>query len=361
MFVDKAMNPERLFTSPSLTVRYGNGSFPWQAEVAQVQGMSTAQGVFQPPDRRERVFPGGEHRQKMDVKVAKKAGFCFGVRRAIRMVENALSEKEPVHSLGPVIHNPQVIGCLKDKGLKVVDSLTDVKNGVVVISSHGAPPHSYHSLEEKGLRVVDATCPFVKKMHHQARSLIEDGYQLVIVGDRNHPEITSLTDDPGFRGIVISRASELEGVQLSRRVGLISQTTQPMENLREAANRLLPAVADLKIFNTICDSTVTRQLEAREIAAQVQVMVVIGGRNSANTRRLVEISRESGAGTVWVETAAEIDPQMFEGRERVGLTAGASTPEWIIMEVIARLDSLGSRVSAAAVPSQQGGISHNRR
>lgn len=293
----------------------------------------------------------------MDVKVAKKAGFCFGVRRAIRMVENALAEKESVHSLGPVIHNPQVIGCLKEKGLKVVDSLADVKDGAVVIRSHGAPPHSYQSLQKKGLRIIDATCPFVKKMHRQARSLLEDGYQLIIVGDRSHPEITSLTDDPGFLGIVISRASELEGVELSRRVGLISQTTQPMENLREAANRLLPAVMDLKIFNTICDSTVTRQLEAREIAAQVQMMVVIGGRNSANTRRLVEICRESGAGTVWVEAAAEIDPQMFEGPESVGLTAGASTPEWIIKEVIARLDSLGSRVPAAAAPSQQGGIS----
>ncbi len=290
----------------------------------------------------------------MQILVAEKAGFCFGVRRAIGMVEKALAGDRPVSSLGPVIHNPQVIGRLRERGLRLVESLDDVNEGVVVIRSHGAPLSTYHSIMEKGLSAVDATCPFVKKMHHQARSLVEDGYQLIIVGDRNHSEITSLTDDPNFRGMVISQASELGGLRLSKRVGLISQTTQPMENLREVADRLLAEASELKIFNTICDSTITRQMEAREIAARVQAMVVIGGRNSANTRRLVEISQESGTPTYWVETAGEIDPRSFENVERVGLTAGASTPEWIIREVVSRLESLGpagTRHEESALPA----------
>jgi 4-hydroxy-3-methylbut-2-enyl diphosphate reductase len=297
----------------------------------------------------------------MDVRIAEKAGFCFGVSRAIGMVEKALSGERPVYSLGPVIHNPQVIGRLRERGLQVVDNLEDAKDGVVVVRSHGAPLHTYQAVEERGFSIIDATCPFVKKMHHQARGLIREGYQLIIVGDGNHSEITSLTDDPGFRGIVVSRASELDGVKLSRRIGLISQTTQPMENFREVANRLLPVAGELKILNTICDSTITRQAEAREIAARVKTMVVIGGRNSANTRRLVEICQESGTRTVWVETAAEIDPEMFRDIESIGLTSGASTPEWIIKEVSDRLVSLREKDTIMALPSQQGGIPHNRR
>lgn len=276
----------------------------------------------------------------MHILKAQKAGFCFGVRRAIHMVEKSLAGDQQVFSLGPVIHNPQVISYLKSKGLHLVDDLDQVPGGVVVIRCHGAPPLTYRSLREKGLKAVDATCPFVKKMHHQARSLISDGYQLIIVGDRNHSEITSLTKDRNFRGRVVCRADELEGVKLAAKIGLISQTTQPIDNLCEVASRLLPEAAELKTYNTICDSTLTRQAEAREIASQVQITVVIGGRNSANTRRLVEISQKSGTQTLWVETADEISAERFKGLEQVGLTAGASTPDWIISEVIARLESI---------------------
>lgn len=278
----------------------------------------------------------------MQLHIAEKAGFCFGVRRAIKMVEKALAGDEPVCSLGPVIHNPQVIDRLREDGLDLVPSLEGVDSGVVVIRSHGAPLSTYASIMDKGLGMTDATCPFVKKMHHQARSLMADGYQLIIVGDRNHSEITSLTDDPNFSGVVVSNAAELEEQKLSRKIGLISQTTQPIENFCEVAKYVLMRAVELKVFNTICDSTITRQVEAREIAARVQVMVIIGGRNSANTRRLVEICQESGARTIWVETAEEINGDDFADVEDVGLTAGASTPEWIITEVIDRLDSLGS-------------------
>ena len=263
------------------------------------------------------------------------------------MVEKALAGTSTVYSLGPVIHNPQVIKNLKGMGLKVVERLEDIDGGVVIIRSHGAPPHTYSEIEHRGLTPVDTTCPFVKKMHRQARTLVEEGYQLVIVGDSNHSEITSLTDDPHFHGLVVNSASELEGMDMRKRIGLISQTTQPMNNFNEVANRLLSGALELKIFNTICDSTVTRQVEASEIASRVEAMIVIGGCNSANTRRLVEICQHSGHPTHWVETAAEIEPSMIDGIESVGITAGASTPEWLIKEVVSRLESISSGNSYA--------------
>ena len=174
----------------------------------------------------------------MEVIIAKKAGFCFGVRRAIENVEGALAGETPVYSLGPVIHNPQVIRQLKEGGLREEEDLEAIGEGVVVIRSHGAPLHIYRAIEEKGLTVVDTTCPFVKKMHRKARSLFQEGYQVIIVGDRHHPEITSLTDDPHFQALVVSRASELDGVELSKKIGLISQTTQPTENFNEVADQV---------------------------------------------------------------------------------------------------------------------------
>jgi 4-hydroxy-3-methylbut-2-enyl diphosphate reductase len=291
------------------------------------------------------------------VSTARHAGFCFGVKRAIRMVEKALGETGPVSSLGPVIHNPQVIRSLEEQGLRTVHGLDEVATGVVIIRSHGAPPYVYRTLEQRGLAFVDATCPFVKKMHAQARQLYREGYRVIIVGDRNHSEITSLTDDEHFEGIVVSCPEELEGLELGGRVGLISQTTQAIENFRAVADRILPQAAELRVLNTICDSTSTRQTEARELASRVDVMVVIGGRNSANTRRLTEICQETGTRTIWVETAGELTPELLGGAARVGVTAGASTPDWIIAEVIRRLATLpGGGQDAETIPSLRGGI-----
>jgi 4-hydroxy-3-methylbut-2-enyl diphosphate reductase len=297
------------------------------------------------------------------LEVARNAGFCFGVRRAIRLVEEALaSGRGPVTSLGPVIHNPQVVRALEERGLRRAADVAEIAAGTVVIRSHGAPPRVHAELAAQGLGVVDATCPFVKKLHRQARRLHQEGYRVVIVGDRTHSEITSLTEDPAFQGLVVSGPADLEGVRISGRYGLTAQTTQTHENLQAVAARILPQALELRIFNTICDSTATRQTEARELATRVDVMVVIGGRNSANTRRLAEICRETGTRTVWVETADELSPELVGDAARVGLTAGASTPEWIITEVIRRLESLpaGDPGDGTNLPSG-GGISPNRR
>jgi 4-hydroxy-3-methylbut-2-enyl diphosphate reductase len=297
------------------------------------------------------------------VEVARHAGFCFGVRRAIRLVEEALaSGRGPVTSLGPVIHNPQVVRALEEQGLRRAADVGEIAEGTVVIRSHGAPPRVHAELAARGLGVVDATCPFVKKLHRHARRLHQEGYRVVIVGDRSHSEITSLTDDPAFEGLVVAGPADLDGVKISGRYGLTAQTTQTHENLQAVATHILPQVLELRVFNTICDSTATRQTEARELAARVDVMVVIGGRNSANTRRLAEICQETGTRTVWVETADELSPELVGDAAHVGLTAGASTPEWIITEVIRRLEALPAGAAGAGtdLPSR-GGISPNRR
>jgi (E)-4-hydroxy-3-methyl-but-2-enyl pyrophosphate reductase len=272
------------------------------------------------------------------------------------MGEGALaSDTGPVTSLGPVIHNPQVVQSLEEKGLRRASCLDEISDGVVVVRSHGAPPHVHLALQERGLAVVDATCPFVKKMHRQARRLFKMGYRVVIVGDRNHSEITSLTEDPGFACLVAASPADLDGVKLSGRVGLAAQTTQTQENFQAVADYLLPQVLELRIFNTICDSTATRQTEARELARRSGVMVVIGGRNSANTRRLAEICRETGTRTVWVETADELSPDLLGDAGRIGLTAGASTPQWIITDVIRHLQSLppGGAAAGSHLPHRE--------
>jgi 4-hydroxy-3-methylbut-2-enyl diphosphate reductase len=285
------------------------------------------------------------------VEIARHAGFCFGVKRAIRMVEGALaSGTGPVTSLGPVIHNPQVVRSLEEQGLRRAASLDEVPTGVVVVRSHGAPPHVHAELQERGLAVVDATCPFVKKMHRQARRLFKMGYRVVIVGDRNHSEITSLTEDPAFECLVAAGPADLVGVKISGRVGLAAQTTQTQDNFQAVADYLLPKVLELRIFNTICDSTATRQTEARELAQRSGVMVVIGGRNSANTRRLAEICKETGTRTIWIETADELSPELLGDTGNIGLTAGASTPQWIITDVIRHLQSLPPGGTAAGSP-----------
>jgi 4-hydroxy-3-methylbut-2-enyl diphosphate reductase len=302
-------------------------------------------------------------RSAREVEVARHAGFCFGVKRAIRMVEQALAAGNgPVTSLGPVIHNPQVVRSLEERGLRRAAQLDEIGEGVVVVRSHGAPPRVHAELERRGLAVVDATCPFVKKMHRQARRLFKKGYHVVIVGDRNHSEITSLTDDPAFACLVVAGPADLEGLTIAGRVGLIAQTTQTQENFQAVADRLLPNVPELRIFNTICDSTTTRQTEARELARRVDAMVVIGGRNSANTRRLAEICRETGTRTIWVETAGELTAELLGDAGSIGLTAGASTPQWIITDVIRRLQSLPAEDADAGTHLPPGGgIPHHRR
>ncbi|OQY23342.1 MAG: 4-hydroxy-3-methylbut-2-enyl diphosphate reductase [Desulfobacteraceae bacterium 4572_35.2] len=274
----------------------------------------------------------------MEIVLAKSAGFCFGVKRAVNMAFKAADASGSICSLGPLIHSPQLVEKLEDEGIQVVHSVSEMTDETVIIRSHGITRSEEDSLIEQKLTVVDATCPFVKKAQQYAALLGEGGYAVVIVGEQEHPEVQGIVSYVGdAETAVVANADEALKIPRQKKMGLVAQTTQSFENFSEIADILLTKCKELRVFNTICDATVVRQDEARAIARRVDVMLVIGGRNSANTTRLAQICSEIQPKTYHIETATGIDPQWVSDLTSIGITAGASTPEWIIREVMERL------------------------
>ena len=277
----------------------------------------------------------------MIVLVADQAGVCFGVKRALDLVNAECENGERLCTLGPLIHNPQVVHDLEAKGVCVIKKIEDAGEGAVVMPSHGVPRDVLADAENAGLRIVDATCPFVAKVHERVRDLAGDGYTVVVVGDEGHSEVKAIRSAAGDDAIVISSVEEVDGYDWSgKRVGIVSQTTQTPERFGDVVGRIAEKAAEVVAYNTICYATHDRQTAARNLAPQVQAMFVVGGRNSANTNRLVEICQDAGVPTYHIETAAEIDSGAVAGMTCVGLTAGASTPQWIIDQVRNRLEQL---------------------
>ena len=264
---------------------------------------------------------------KRVVQVADQAGYCFGVRRALDMAkEYLLQHDRKVYSLGPIIHNPEVVKEFRKRGLVPVDSLDNVEHGVLVIRSHGVEKKLLEEALDKGLEVVDATCPFVKNAQRLARQLSRDAYQLVIVGEESHPEVKGILSYSGKAPIVVNNVEQLQEKDIGPKVGVLAQTTQAPENFIEIINAVLATAYECRAYNTICNATLSRQTAAVELAHTMEVMFVVGGRNSANTARLAELCRSAGASTYHIESPAEITAEMLENRERIGITAGASTP-----------------------------------
>ncbi len=278
----------------------------------------------------------------MEIILAKNAGFCFGVKRATQMAFEAAAEYEQICSLGPLIHSPQVVKELTEQGIKVVNNVEDIPSGSVIIRSHGVTAQEMARVQESNLTIVDATCPFVKKTQEYATRLSADGYTVVIVGEMEHPEVQGIVSYSGeAMGPVVADAKQAAALPRMKKVGLVAQTTQLYENLRDIMDVCLAKSQELRVFNTICDATSVRQNEAREIARAVDLMFVIGGHASANTSRLARICREIQPQSWHIETAEEIQPDWFVGVNKVGVTAGASTPRWLIDEVVARIAELG--------------------
>ncbi len=276
----------------------------------------------------------------MEIVVADKAGFCFGVKRAINTAFDAAG-KGKVYCLGPLIHNPQEVERLGKAGVKTVADCSQLAPGdSLIIRSHGVPPSVLEKARKLGLTIIDLTCPFVAKAQRHAESLKRDGYQVVVVGEKKHPEVQSIMGYAGEGAVVIETAADVDAVELRKRVGVVAQTTQSYGNFSEIVLKLLHLSNELKVFNTICNSTTERQDAARVLARQVDVMIVVGGRNSANTTRLVHLCGQEGKPTHHIEVADEIDPEWFAGAGSVGVTAGASTPDWIIHDVIETLRNL---------------------
>jgi (E)-4-hydroxy-3-methyl-but-2-enyl pyrophosphate reductase len=283
----------------------------------------------------------------MKVLKAREMGFCYGVRRAVEMMEHEVETGLPIASLGSVVHNPQVVGRLRDRGLDVVTALGDVGDRRLVITAHGVGPAVIEEAEARGLDVVDATCPIVTRAQRWARRLLEDGFAVIVFGDPDHKEVRGILGWANGKAITLRHESEIDTLpdDLPSKVGVLVQTTHTEAQFTSFVNRLLQKrlhrISELRVINTLCNATTGQQAAAIELAHQVEVMVVVGGRESANTRHLVEVCEAEGVPAHHVETAAEIDPAWFAGVETVGVTAGASTPDFAVDEVVACLEAIG--------------------
>lgn len=273
----------------------------------------------------------------MKIIAAESMGFCFGVKRAIKLARDISGKTdEKVYTFGPIIHNPQVVQELKEEGIIPVNNLEEIDIGYIVIRSHGIDPSVLNEIKEKGLKIVDATCPLVKKAQERARELVKEGYDVIILGEKDHPEVKGLMGYTGGKARVVEGSSDF-GVENESRVGIVAQTTQSMDSFKNIVDRLIPEVSELKVFNTICGVTEERQEEVRKLAEIGDLVIVIGGKRSANTSRLAAISKEKGCETYHIETEQEIKKEWFKKKKIVGVTAGASTPDWIIKKVLKKL------------------------
>lgn len=278
----------------------------------------------------------------MRVEVARHAGVCYGVERALKLAVEAAATGRPVHTLGPLIHNPQAVEGLRERGVEVAGCVEEAPDGILVIRSHGVDPALIEQARDAGLDVVDATCPFVLSAQQAAAQLKADGYTVVIVGEADHPEVESIVAHAGGDATVVEEVGDIPARLGSRKVGIVVQTTQTLERLNQVVEALLPRVSELKVLNTICSATGKRQQSAEELARSVDVVVVVGGHNSGNTTRLVEICRAVNPRVHHVETADELEPEWFAGAESVGVTAGASTPDEQMAGVVAAIEALSS-------------------
>jgi len=267
----------------------------------------------------------------MEIIVAGKGGFCFGVKRAIDITFKLADGKEKgVYTFGPLIHNPQVIDKIAEAGIRAIDDIHSPDIKTLVIRTHGVPPEVYSEVSKMGYELVDATCPFVKKAQHYAKTLKAEGYQVLIVGDREHPEVKGLMGFAGDDVVTVNGSEPLP--PLKQKVGIIVQTTQRIDTLEKVVHRVLSASREIKIYNTICDYTALRVNETIKLAKETDLVLVVGGKNSSNTTQLVTLSKKYCKNVYHIETAGEIQVEWFRGIEKAVITGGASTPMWIIEE-----------------------------
>lgn len=279
----------------------------------------------------------------MEIIVAKRAGFCFGVKRAVDIAfERSEGSTEGLYTFGPIIHNPQVIDKLSQRGVIPIDNINRDDIKTLIIRTHGIPLTLLEEASKRGYEIIDATCPFVKKAQNYAKLLRDEGYQVIILGDREHPEVKGLVSYAGEDAIVINGEELTQSLrELKNKVGVVVQTTQPLDNLKLLIGMLIEHSKELKIYNTICNSTALRLKETEELAKKVDIMIVVGGRNSANTTQLANLCKSIPIVTHHIEMAEELIEEWFEGIDKIGVTAGASTPEWIIREVVKKIKDIG--------------------
>ncbi|MCR5143927.1 MAG: 4-hydroxy-3-methylbut-2-enyl diphosphate reductase [Lachnospiraceae bacterium] len=278
----------------------------------------------------------------MNIKLAKSAGFCFGVKRAVDTVNEQIqnnNSQSKIYTYGPIIHNEEVVNEFKDQGVDVIEEGADVSSlepGIVIIRSHGTTKIEQDNLEKSGFQVVDATCPFVKKIHNYVRDYSSKGYYILVVGNPNHPEVEGIVGwINGNDYKVISNDTDLsflEGIK-DKNICMVSQTTYNHTKFQDLVEIISEKGYDILVLNTICNATEVRQVEASEISKNVDAMIVIGGKNSSNTQKLFEICKRECEDTYYIQTKDDLDLSVLQSIDNVGITAGASTPKKIIEEV----------------------------
>jgi len=273
----------------------------------------------------------------LKIELASSYGFCFGVKRAIKIAENA---KDAV-TIGPIIHNNDEINRLnKNFNVKTLEGINEIDGEKkAIIRTHGITKGDLAELKKSDIKVIDATCPFVTKPQQICEKMSKEGYDIVIFGDEKHPEIKGVKSYAVGRVFVVLEESELEGVKLAQKVAVISQTTRKVEKFMQIVNYLMLRVKEVRVFNTICNATFENQEAVKNLAVRADVMVVVGGKNSSNTKQLYLISKTACEDSYLVENELELERTWFEGKKLCGVSAGASTPDWIIQKVVDKLES----------------------
>jgi len=275
----------------------------------------------------------------LEIKRAKTQGFCFGVAITVKKAEEAVASGERVTTLGHVVHNPQMVAQLEKQGLRNADSVDEVQDGTLFVRAHGLPVSVYEKAQEKGLQILDATCPMVTKIHVQAEKLRAEGYKILVIGDPNHAEVKgTLSHVPG--AWCIQKAEDVEELPRASRVGVVVQSTWSGTGFAEIVRRLTEKYYEVRAVNTICTDTHNRQFEAEHLSKDVEVMVVVGGKHSANTRHLAELATTNGARTYHIEGPDELERPWFSGVKIAGLMSGASTPGWLVDKVAEQMEAL---------------------
>lgn len=280
----------------------------------------------------------------MKIILARSAGFCYGVKRAVDLANQApKSAPAPVQIVGDIVHNEFVMDQLKEAGIKKRKNVNEIKKGSFIVQAHGICLKILKKIEERGLNIIDATCPNVKKVHDLAKQLSDQGYFTVIIGDEDHDEVKGILSATGKNAIVINKASEVSQIKNTEKIGVISQTTQSLDNFKNIVEKIGKKCQDLKIFNTICEATLLRQKEVADISSGVDVMIIVGSSKSANTKRLVQIAKSVCKTARRVSCAEDLRNEWFKDVKKAGISAGASTPDQIIKKVIEKIKDIGGK------------------
>ncbi|MBN1591998.1 MAG: 4-hydroxy-3-methylbut-2-enyl diphosphate reductase [Candidatus Coatesbacteria bacterium] len=286
-----------------------------------------------PPAIQVTIVEGG----RFDIWCAENTGFCFGVERAVKLAQDAAARLGKVYSLGPIIHNTDVVDALAKEGILVARNLDEVDDSAVIARSHGLPPDVLEEANRRGIRIIDGTCPFVKKAQDYAALLRREGYHILIVGNADHPEVKALLGFSGHDAQIVGSESDVNLPDGTSRIGVISQTTERIHIFSRVVASVVAQAKEVRVFNTVCDSALSRRSNTLKLAEMCDVVVVVGGKHSANTKQLAAAARQHGTDTYHIERPEELEDQWFEGKRNVGVTVGASTPVWITSAVVKRL------------------------